>query len=125
MLEGAAFAFLQEQIKDREQAAYSAAIKEFHAEREELLRMKQQAELTQTMADQELKHAQAYEVRVRKQLRRAVRSAEIYEATVQRIKDRIEDMLTAVDGLGISNDLNAIIAMIDKALRSDPYFQGG
>ena len=123
MLEGAAFALLQNQIKDRENAVYTAAVNKLKHEREEVARRELEVAAKEKDAQQMMTNAREYHARVRKRVKRAVRAADIYRKAVEEIRERIEELVDAADGFGISNELEAIIELIEKTSTMDPDFQ--
>ena len=123
MLEGAAFALLESQIREREAAARVAAAGRLQRERDEVVRLHGEVEATKEAADRRLREAKEYEERVRKRVRKAVRGARLYRRALEKVHERLDELTAAADGWGIANELEAILKLIDKAFSLDPDFQ--
>jgi hypothetical protein len=123
MLEGAAFALLRSQIKEREDAAHATALKELQHERDEVAKLRGEYEVTHAAAERRLTEVKAYRARVRKRVKQAIQAADQYRKAVEEIRERLDELISAADSFGISNELEAIVAMIDEVSRKDPDFQ--
>src|SRR5262249_30511167 len=91
MLEGAAFALLQHQIKEREDAAVAAALSQLQRERDEVAKLQGEVAAAQKAAEERLKEVENYKTRVRSRVRRAVQAANHYRKAVEEIRERLDE----------------------------------